>query len=347
MLPVFFGLSGTGLSPQERRLFGEARPAGYILFRRNIEDGAQVRRLTDSLRDISGDENIPILIDQEGGRVARLAPPRWPAFPPGAVFGDAYRQAPLTALAAAHANARALALMVKALGINVDCLPLLDVRSDGMHDVIGDRSYGDDPLAVASLGRATLNGLRDGGCIGVIKHLPGHGRATVDSHLSLPTVTASAEELERDLLPFRELADAPMGMTAHILFPAWDKELCVSFSPEIIRTVIRENIGFGNLLMSDDLGMQALQHQPGGDTMAGRALGVLEAGCDIALHCSGDFAEMEEIVNALPPITAIARERLTRAMNWAGEAGDGDIASLSAHRDQLLAAADGEACPAV
>jgi beta-N-acetylhexosaminidase len=338
MIPAFFGLAGLKLSDDERALFLASEPAGYILFKRNIDSPAQVRRLTDALRDLSGNPRLPILIDQEGGRVARLRPPHWPEFPAPQRFGEAWDRAPLTAMAAARANAQALAAMLTELGIGIDCLPLLDVRADGMHDVIGDRSYGPDPLTVAALGRATLDGLRAGGCVGVVKHIPGHGRATLDSHLALPTVTASAEALETDLFPFRRLADAPMAMTAHILYPAWDKELCASLSPTIIGTIIRGEIGFENLLMSDDLGMHALGLQPGGNSMAGRALGVLAAGCDIALHCSGAFAEMAEIAEALAPIGDAAATRLARAMAWA-DTGTGDLTELAARRDALLAAA--------
>jgi beta-N-acetylhexosaminidase len=338
MIPAFFGLAGLDLSADERDLFRSCTPAGYILFKRNIESPDQVRRLTDSLRDLSGNARLPILIDQEGGRVARLRPPHWPEFPPPLVFGTAWEKAPLTAMAAARANAQSLAVMLAGLGLTVDCLPLLDVRADGMHDVIGDRSYGADPHMVASLGRATLDGLKAGGCVGVVKHIPGHGRGTLDSHLALPTVTASAEELETDLIPFRRLADAPMAMTAHILYTAWDRELCASLSPTIITDIIRGSIGFDNLLMSDDLGMHALGTQPCGNSMAGRATGVVEAGCDIALHCSGDFAEMAEIAEALAPINAAAAERLARAMASAGD-GDGDVAQLAARRDALLQAA--------
>ncbi|WP_199555571.1 beta-N-acetylhexosaminidase [Sandaracinobacteroides hominis] len=338
MIPAFFGLAGTQLSPSEAALFRACEPAGFILFRRNVETPEQVRALTDSLKELAGNANVPILIDQEGGRVARLRPPHWPEFPPPVVFGEAWEKAPLTAMAAARANAQGLGVMLAELGINVDCLPLLDVKADDMHEVIGDRSYGRDPHMVASLGRATLDGLKAGGCVGVVKHIPGHGRGTLDSHLALPTVTASAEELETDLIPFRRLADAPMAMTAHILYTAWDTELCASLSPTIIRDIVRGSIGFDNLLMSDDLGMHALGTQPGGNSMAGRARGVIEAGCDIALHCGGDFAEMQDVAGALGEIGEAARARLERAMAWAGSA-SGTVDALAARRDALLAAA--------
>lgn len=339
MIAVFFGLEGPHLTPREAALFAACRPAGYILFRRNVETPDQVRTLTSALGDLDPDNRpLPILIDQEGGRVARLRPPHWPPHPAPATFTAAWDRAPLTAMAAARANAQSLGLMLTDLGITVDCLPLLDVAAPGMHDVIGDRSFGADPLAVASLGRATLDGLKAGGCVGVVKHVPGHGRATLDSHLDLPVVMAGVEALETDLVPFRRLADAPMAMTAHVLYPAWDPDLCASLSPTIIRDVIRGSIGFDNLLMSDDLCMQALGRQPGGNSMAGRALGVIRAGCDIALHCSGDFAEMAEIADALGPIEAAAAARLARAMAWPMPPA-GTVDGLARTRDDLLQAA--------
>lgn len=340
MTPAFFGLEGLVLTASERALFAACQPAGYILFARNIAEPDQVRALTDSLRELHGNSRLPILIDQEGGRVARLRPPHWPAFPPPATFAEAWARAPITAMAAARANAQALGAMLTGLGITVDCLPLLDVAAPGMHAVIGDRSFGADPLTVASLGRATLDGLQAGGVVGVVKHVPGHGRATADSHLDLPVVTATADELGIDLAPFQRLADAPMAMTAHVIYTAWDKELCASLSPTIIGDIIRGQIGFDNLLMSDDLGMSALAVQPGGNSMAARATGVIAAGCDIALHCSGDFAEMKAIAEALPAMAAIAGERLERAMDWAG-ATSGDavtvMADAIAQRDALMA----------
>lgn len=339
MLPAFFGLATTSLTPDERALFEACDPAGYILFARNIESPAQVRALTDDLRALAGHDRLPILIDQEGGRVARLRPPHWPEFPPPMVFGDIWNHAPLTAMAAARANARALAHMLYELGVTVDCLPLLDVATAEMHAVIGDRSYGADPNVVASLGRATLDGLRAGGVVGVVKHIPGHGRATLDSHLALPIVSADAATLEGDLQPFQRLADAPMAMTAHIIYTAWDADRCATLSPTIITDIIRDRCGFDGLLMSDDLGMQALATQPGCETMAGRAVGVVAAGCDIALHCSGSLAEMDAIAAALPSISAKAQERLGRAMAWPAAPVPAELGALMQQRDALLAAA--------
>ena len=225
---------------------------------------------------------MPILIDQEGGRVARMRPPEWPAFPAAEKFADLYRAAPSSAIEAVRANARALALMLRSAGINVNALPLLDVRQEGATDIIGDRALGSEPMQVAALGRAVLDGMASAGVVGIVKHMPGHGRALVDSHKELPVVTASADELESDLEPFERLSSAPMGMTAHVVYNAWDPERPASLSPIVIRDIIRERIGFDGWLMSDDLGMEALQ----GD-FASRAAGVVAAGCDVALHCSG------------------------------------------------------------
>lgn len=334
MLPIIFGFSGLELTADERALFKAADPAGYILFRRNCDTPEQVRALTDSLRELSGRDGVPILIDQEGGRVARLGPPHWPVFPNGEIFGRLYEKAPLSAIEAARVNALAIARLLFDLGINVDCLPLLDVRSPGGHDVIGDRAYGCDPMRVAALGEHTLRGLREGGVVGIVKHIPGHGRAAADSHLELPVVTVSRDELETDLAPFRQLRDAPMAMTAHVTYTALDPDRCASLSPVVIGDTIRRDIGFDGFLMADDLTMKAL-----GGSLAERAQGVIAAGCDVALHCSGDFAEMAEIVEAAPPMTPAAVERLARAMAWADGRSVADLAELAAKRDALLALA--------
>jgi beta-N-acetylhexosaminidase len=336
--PLILGLAGPELGEAERGFFTELEPAGYILFRRNIVDRAQLRRLTDDLRALAGHDTLPILIDQEGGRVARMQPPEWPAFPPGRAFDRLYDVAPMSAIEAVRSNARAIALTLAEVGINVDCLPLLDVVDPEGHDIIGDRAFGAEPMRVAALGRATLEGLRDQGVVGVVKHMPGHGRAMADSHVALPTVTVDAAALERDLAPFRSLADAPMGMTAHVVYTAWDSERCASLSPVVIGDVIRGKIGFDGLLMSDDLGMKALQ----GD-FAERAAGVLAAGCDIALHCSGDMAEMIAIAHAVGPIGPAAQARLDRAMATVVPVAvePQRLAELIHHRDDLLALTDG------
>jgi beta-N-acetylhexosaminidase len=350
MQPLFLGLAGLALNDDERALFRAANPAGYILFKRNVDSPDQVRALTQSLRDLAG-RDVPILIDQEGGRVARLRPPHWPEFPTGERFGLLYDKAPITAIEACRLNALALAALLKDLGINVDCLPLLDVRDTQGHDIIGDRSFGTEPMVVSALGKAVLDGFRAGGICGVVKHIPGHGRARADSHLELPVVTASREELERDFEPFRRLAEAPMAMTAHITYTALDAARCATLSPDVI-DFIRQDIGFGGLLMSDDLGMHALGnpqsggHPPGSNALqdfGARALASLDAGCDIALHCSGDFNEMRSIVEAAPVMSDAAATHLAAAMAWmgSGEArGDSTpVAQWAAARDALLALA--------
>ena len=332
MTPLILGLAGTVLSQAECELFRAADPAGFILFQRNCADPQQLRALTASLRDLAG-RDLPILIDQEGGRVARLQPPHWPRFPAATVFAHLYTQAPVTAITAARANGLAIALLLRDLGITVNCLPLLDVAVAGADAIIGDRGYGTAPLQVAALGKATLDGLRDGGIAGVIKHLPGHGRATADSHHALPVVTASRAELESDFAPFCALAYAPMAMTAHIVFNALDPEAAASCSATVIGDIIRGAIGFDGLLMSDDIGMAALS-----GNAADRARSVLAAGCDVALHCSGDLDEMAAIFDAVAPLGDAGVERLTRALAWAKGAPGGDLSAALAQRDALLAA---------
>jgi beta-N-acetylhexosaminidase len=331
MKPVIFGLSGPSLTDDERAFFREAEPLGYILFKRNCVDPAQMRALTDDLRDLSGRGDLPILIDQEGGRVARMQPPVWPAFPTGAAFDALYERAPISAIEAARANGQALAAILREAGVTVDCAPLLDVAVEGGTPAIGDRAFGRDPMRVAALGRALLDGLARGGVVGVVKHMPGHGRAMVDSHLELPRVTAGAEALEVDLLPFQRLHDAPMGMTAHIVFEAWDAELPATLSPTVIRDVIRGRIGFDGLLFTDDIDMKALS-----GTAGEKAERALAAGCDVVLDCWARMPEMVEIASRIPDAPAMCLERLARAMGLVGEAEDVPLAELLAKRDALL-----------
>ena len=333
MKPVIFGLSGPVLTADERAFFAAARPAGYILFGRNIVDRAQVRALTDSLRDLEGREDVAILIDQEGGPVARMRPPVWPAFPAGPVFDAAYSAAPMTAIQAMRANGQALGLMLAEAGITVDCAPLLDVAQADTTPAIACRAYGGDPMRVAALGRAMLEGLAKGGVVGVVKHMPGHGRALVDSHHLLPTVTADAEALEADLEPFRTLAHAPMGMTSHIVFEAWDAERPATLSPTVIGEVIRGRIGFDGLLMTDDIDMKALS-----GSAANKAAGAIAAGCDLVLDCWARMDEMTAIAERLDDIADASRARLDRAMATR-TAPEGDIAECIARRDALLARA--------
>ncbi|WP_353203191.1 glycoside hydrolase family 3 N-terminal domain-containing protein [Sphingomonas sp.] len=332
MKPVIFGLSGPILAPEETAFFAAVEPAGYILFKRNIENRAQVRALTDSLRALSGRDDVPILIDQEGGRVARMGPPEWPAFPAGPAFDALYELAPMSAIEAVRANAEAIALMLSEVGINVDCLPLLDVAQPDTTEAISTRALGSEPLRVAAMGRAILDGLRRGGVVGVVKHMPGHGRAKVDTHYYLPTVTASDAELAIDLRPFASLKDAPMGMTSHIVFEAWDKDRPATLSPVVIEQIIRQRIGFDGLLMTDDIDMKALS-----GTAGDKAAGAIAAGCDLVLDCWARMDEMADIADRLGEMSAASRARLERAMaTVAGVLPSGDLAALIEKRDQLL-----------
>jgi beta-N-acetylhexosaminidase len=333
MQAAIYGLEGAALNAEERAFFRDARPAGYILFARNIVDRAQLRALTDSLRDLEGNDQVPILIDQEGGRVARMRPPEWQAFPAGEAFDRLYQVAPSSAIEAARVNARALALMLAECGVNVDCLPMLDVRQPGADDIVGDRALGSEPMQVASLGKAILDGLGSAGVLGVIKHIPGHGRALADSHKELPVVRDDEEALSIDMEPFERLRDAPMGMTSHLLYTAWDAERPASQSPFVINEIIRGRIGFDGFLMSDDIGMEALAGDHGQ-----RAAACVAAGCDVALHCDGKMANMVHVAAAVPALSAEGEARLARAMAATFTFDDEmDFAEAVAKRDALLA----------
>ena len=333
MQAAIYGFEGLELTSSERDFFRDSDPSGFILFKRNCETKQQLRKLTDSLRDLSGRADVPILVDQEGGRVARLKPPEWQAFPSGERFANLYEIAPSSAIEAARANARAIGLMLREVGINVDALPLLDVRQPGASDVIGDRALGSKPMQVAALGRAVLDGLASAGVVGIVKHMPGHGRALVDSHHELPVVTASAEELDCDLEPFERLSSAPMGMMAHVVYSAWDNEHPASQSRVVIERIIRQRIGFDGFLMSDDSNMNALQ-----GTQAERALACVAAGCDVALPSSGVLSDNIEIAKALGDISLEGAERLARAMATTLVEQDGpDFSESIATRDALLA----------
>lgn len=335
MQAAIYGLEGLELTDAEKSFFRDADAAGFVLFKRNCEDADQVLRLTNALRDLSGRPDLPILIDQEGGRVARMRPPNWPAFPAAERFDELYALAPSSAIEAVRSNARAIALVLRASGVNVNALPLLDVRQEGASDIIGDRSFGSEPMQVSALGRAALDGMASAGVVGIIKHIPGHGRALVDSHKELPVVTASADDLESDLEPFERLSTAPMGMTAHVVYTAWDPDHPATLSSTVIGDIIRGRIGFDGFLMSDDLGMEALQ----GD-FGTRALGVIKAGCDVALHCSGKMDEMEAVAGSVPPLSADGEARLARAMATTLTDDDGpSLEEALAKRDALLAIA--------
>jgi len=333
MQAAIYGLAGTELMAEEAAFFADSSPSGYILFKRNIESREQLRRLTDALRDLEGHDEVPILIDQEGGRVARMRPPEWQSFPPGEAFDRLYQLAPSSAIEAARVNARALGLMLNEVGINVDCLPMLDVRQPGANDIVGDRALGSEPMQVASLGKAILDGLKSAGVLGVIKHIPGHGRALADSHLELPVVDAGEDELAIDIEPFERLRDAAMGMTSHLLYTEWDAERPASQSPIVIHDIIRQRIGFDGFLMSDDIGMEALAGDHGQ-----RAAACVAAGCDVALHCDGKIENMILVANAVPALSAEGEARLSRAMAMRFTPDDEmDFAEAVAKRDALLA----------
>ncbi|MBW7948747.1 MAG: beta-N-acetylhexosaminidase [Pseudorhodoplanes sp.] len=299
------GLSGSELTADERSLLRESAPWGVILFRRNVETPDQVRALTAACRDCLG-RDAPILVDQEGGRVQRLGPPHWPVYPPAAAFGRIYRDDRAAGLEAAALGARLIAADLRAVGLDVSCLPVADCPVAEADPIIGDRAYGDTTDQIAALAGAAAEGLMAGGVLPVLKHLPGHGRATADSHLALPVVDAPRAVLEAsDFVPFRALRTLPLGMTAHVVFSAIDPVAPATTSAIMVRDVIRGIIGFQGVLMSDDLSMRALSGPLGGRTRA-----ALAAGCDIVLHCNGDLAEMTAVADASP---ALAGEALARA----------------------------------
>ncbi len=307
---AILGCSGPSLTVEERALFREARPWGFILFGRNIETPDQVRALVEQLRACAGAANAPVLIDQEGGRVQRLGPPHWRRYPPGRAYGQIAANDPLLRREIVRLGARLIAHDLAALGVNVDCVPVLDVPDPRGHEVIGDRAYAAGPEEVARLGRAAAEGLIAGGVLPVIKHIPGHGRAMADSHLALPVVEASLEALEaRDFAPFKVLSDMPMAMTAHVVYAAIDPRAPATTSRSAIRRVIRGAIGFDGLLMSDDLSMKALS---GG--MTERARASLAAGCDVVLHCNGDMTEMKQVLAGTRTLAGRAKARAAAAL---------------------------------
>ena len=308
---AIYGLAGPFLSAAEAAFFGAAQPWGFILFARNIETPDQVRALTASLRETVGDPRAPILIDQEGGRVARLKPPHWKARLPAGRFGALHAAHPETAREATYLNARLIAHDLAGLGINVDCLPVLDVPQPGAHDVIGDRAFAADPAIIIDLGRAQIEGLMDGGVLPVMKHIPGHGRAGADSHLALPRVTAEAEELSAvDFVTFRSLDSCPMAMTAHVVYDSIDPQRPATTSPKVVRDVIRGEIGFDGLLMSDDLSMKALE-----GPLEVRAKAALFAGCDVVLHCNGDMNEMKDVALEAKQLEGASLRRANHAQS--------------------------------
>jgi beta-N-acetylhexosaminidase len=304
------GCAATTLSREETAFFREVKPWGFILFARNVESPDQVRKLVDALRETVGRDDAPVLIDQEGGRVQRLKPPHWPLYPPGRAYGQIPGNDPLLKREITRLGARLIAHDLASLGINVDCVPVLDVPDPLGHEIIGDRAYGETPDEVAYLGRAAAEGLIAGGVLPVIKHIPGHGRAKADSHLELPVVEASLEDLDaRDFAPFRVLSDMPMAMTAHVIYSAIDPKRPATTSKKALRKVIRGAIGFDGLVMSDDLSMKALS----GD-FTERAEQALAAGCDVVLHCNGDMAEMKAVLDGTGALKGHAKRRAAAAL---------------------------------
>jgi beta-N-acetylhexosaminidase len=331
---AIYGCSGTSLSGTEKDFFRQTAPWGFILFARNINDPAQVTNLVEELRATVGDAQAPVLIDQEGGRVARLKPPTWRARLPAARFGALHDTAPDAAREATYLNVRLIAHDLAELGINVDCLPVLDVPVPGAHDIIGDRAFAHDPTTIIELGRAQIAGLLDGGVLPVMKHIPGHGRAGADSHLALPRVSATLEELSAaDFVTFRSLSHCPIAMTAHVVYESIDPQRPCTTSPKVIRDVIRGEIGFEGLLMSDDLSMKALD-----GPLSVRAKAALFAGCDLALHCNGDMDEMREVASEVKDLEGLAAKRSEAALAHLSVPSPFDSAAAEARLAELLGA---------
>ena len=304
------GCAGTQLSNEEREFIKEADPWGLIVFARNVDSPEQVKALTESFRSITGRSDAPVLIDQEGGRVQRMQPPHWRKYPPARRIGELYEDDPTRAIVAARLITRLLAEELFDAGINVDCLPVLDVPQPGSHDVIGDRAYSTDPASVAVLARAAVSGLMEGGVLPVIKHIPGHGRAAADSHLELPVVDTPLDTLcTVDFAPFAALADLPMAMTAHVVYTAIDSDQPATLSQSAVGQVMRQTLGFDGLIMTDDLSMKALE-----GTMTDKIGRARAAGCDMMLHCNGNMAEMQEVAAASGKLTGAALNRAGLAL---------------------------------
>ncbi|QQO11577.1 beta-N-acetylhexosaminidase [Bradyrhizobium diazoefficiens] len=330
------GVSGTELTAAEREFIRSERPWGFILFKRNVQTPTQVAALVAELRSAANAPDAPVLIDQEGGRVQRLGPPHWPAYPPGAVFSSLYDADSALGLTAARLSARLIAADLAELGITVDCLPLADVPVPGADAVIGNRAYGTSPDKVAAIARAVTEGLEQGGVLPVLKHIPGHGRATADTHFKLPTVGTARDELDRtDFAAFKPLADLPMAMTAHVVFSAVDPAHPATTSATMIADVIRAAIGFQGLLMSDDVSMNALA-----GTIAERTRAIFAAGCDMALHCNGNIEEMREVAGQTPELAGRALERANAALAARKPPQPFDRAAARTELDALIARAN-------
>jgi beta-N-acetylhexosaminidase len=304
------GCAGLQLTAEERDFFRQVKPWGLILFKRNVESSEQLKALTADFRACVDHKHAPVFIDQEGGRVQRMTEPNWRKYPSGRLFGELYKKDKVAGLRAARHCGHLLAKDLLDVGITSSCLPVLDVPQAGAHDVIGNRAYSMDVEQTMALARAHTAGLVDGGVMPVMKHIPGHGRAEVDSHHNLPVVKATRAELEAsDFPPFASFADCPMAMSAHVIFTAIDKENPATLSRKVIKQVIRDQIGFRGLLMTDDLSMKALS-----GTFAEKTKAALAAGCDIVLHCGGAMAEMVEVAQAAGPLKSKALARAKAAL---------------------------------
>ncbi|KZK83213.1 Beta-hexosaminidase [Pseudovibrio sp. Ad13] len=327
------GCLGPELSAEDKAFFRDQQPFGLILFARNMETPAQIRRLCADFREAVGRADAPVFIDQEGGRVQRFGAPHVPVYPAAGTIGRLYAQDVEAAKRAAYLHALLIGLDLRDLGLNANCIPCLDMPIEGASNIIGLRAYGSDAALVSDLGRAAMDGCLAAGVMPVMKHMPGHGRALVDSHLSLPEVTSPLEELEaRDLLPFKSLRDCPMGMTAHIVFKEIDGDHPVTQSSYAIQKVIREAIGFDGVLISDDISMKAL-----GDDLKSRVEKIVAAGCDLVLHCNGELDEMKVVASAVPEIDGKRAERIEAAMQRNTQVFDGDETALRAEFDELCA----------
>jgi beta-N-acetylhexosaminidase len=304
--PIIIDCLAGKLTADEKALFSEIKPFGFILFKRNCENPNQLKALTDEFREVTGDEDIPILIDQEGGRVARLGPPQWRKSPSAAMIAKIYDDDPDLALTVAEANAFIMASELKEVGINVDCAPVIDLLYEGAHCVIGDRSYGAHWERVTRLGLAVAEGFLSGGVIPMIKHIPGHGRSVVDSHQSLPVVDCSLDVLRASCFkPFKKLNHLPCAMTAHIIYSDIDPTYPATLSKKVIKNIIRDEIGFTSVLISDDISMKALT-----GTALDNARNSIEAGCDLALYCNASFEERETVLKGLNDISSKDNARL-------------------------------------
>jgi beta-N-acetylhexosaminidase len=329
---AIYGCAGLSLSTDERDFFRSVQPWGFIVFARNIAEPAQLRALVQSLRETVDDEIAPVLVDQEGGRVARLKPPHWKERPPAARFGALYGSDRDAAREAVYLNTRLIAYDLCDVGINVDCLPVLDVPVEGADQIIGDRAFAHEPATIIDLGRAAIEGLIEGGALPVMKHIPGHGRALADSHLALPRVTTDAEELSAtDFVTFRSLNHCPMAMTAHVVYDAIDPQRPATTSPKVIRDVIRGEMSFDGLLMSDDLSMNALS-----GPLSVRTKAALFAGCDIVLHCNGKLEEMREVAEEAKPLEGAALRRAEGVLGQLRAPAPFDPAAANARVSELL-----------